>query len=163
MAKKTFQIAPKLAEDKKPLPVQEMSVAQIQQIVAATQDVGRETVDGGRLMVDGGRRTADGRLLMGDGEQQGRVGDLVEPLRTSIYTSEATLVAPKVAKAPKPVKKKPERPQGRPRREDKVIRVSSDLPEDLYKQMKTEINRNGYTMNGFLAKVLRGYFENLKS
>jgi hypothetical protein len=29
--------------------------------------------------------------------------------------------------------------------------------------MKTEINRNGYTMNGFLAKVLRGYFENLKS
>jgi hypothetical protein len=151
MAKKTFQIAPKLAEDKKPLPVQEMSVAQIQQIVAATQDGGRETVDELRWTGDGGRTTADGG-------QQGRVGDLVEPLRTSIYTSEATLVAPKVAKAPKPVKKKPERPQGRPRREDKVIRVSSDLPEDLYKQMKTEINRNG-----FLAKVLRGYFENLKS
>jgi hypothetical protein len=142
MAKKTFQIAPKLAEDKKSLPVQEMSVAQIQQIVATTQNSGREMTD----------------------EQQGRVGDLVaEPLRTPIYMSEPTLVAPKVAKAPKPVKKKPERPQGRPRREDKVVRVSSDLPEDLYKQMKMEINRNGYTMNGFLAKVLRGYFENLKS
>jgi hypothetical protein len=142
MAKKTFQIAPKLAEDKKPLPVQEMSVAQIQQIVMETQSSEREMTDG----------------------QQGRVGDLVaETLRTSIYTPEPTLVAPKVAKATKPVKKKPERPQGRPRREDKVVRVSSDLPEDLYKQMKTEINRNGYTMNGFLAKVLRGYFENLKS
>jgi hypothetical protein len=151
MAKRTFQIAPKLAEDKKILPVQEMSVAQIQQIVAATQDGGRETADGRRRTEDGGR--------------EGRVGDMVaESLeRTPIYIDAPVPVAPKVAKAPKPIKKKPERPQGRPRREDKVIRVSSDLPEDLYKQMKTEINRNGYTMNGFLAKVLRGYFENLKS
>jgi hypothetical protein len=145
MAKKTFQIAPKLTEDKKPLPVQELSVAQIQQIVATTQNgVGRETENS---------------------EWKGRGANVVENSeeRTPISFVQESAPVVKVAKAPKPAKKKPERPQGRPRREEKVIRVSSDLPEDLYKQMKTEINRNGYTMNGFLAKVLRGYFQNLKS
>jgi hypothetical protein len=134
MAKKTFQIAPKLAEDKKPLPIQEMSVAQIQQIAR----------DGARLTVDRTRYTTDG-------EQGGGV---------EVSSAILEMAAPKMVQTKPPkVKKKPERPQGRPRREEKVVRVSSDLPEDLYKQMKTEINRNGYTMNGFLAKVLREYFE----
>jgi len=52
------------------------------------------------------------------------------------------------------------KPQGRPRRTEQVKRLSSDLPADLYDKMKEEIKANGYTMNGFLAKLLRDYFAN---
>ena len=120
MAKRTFHISPKLIEEKKVLPVQAISVAQIQQIVKDTQQIGEREPPPG---------LPEKELV----EQQKR--------------------------QPTKVKKAAERPQGRPRREEKVIRISSDLPEDLYNQMKIEININGYTMNGFLANVLRAYFD----
>lgn len=121
MAKRTFKIAPKLTEEKKSLPVQELSVDHIQEIVKRTQE--KEEV-----------------LL---------------PPKAMESKQKAK---PKTVKKPK-AKKKPSRPQGRPRREEAVKRISSDLPEVVYMRMKAEINRNGYTMNGFLAKVLREYFE----
>jgi len=59
----------------------------------------------------------------------------------------------------KTAKKKAKKPQGRPRREEPVKRLSSDLPADLYDRVKREVKDNGYTLNGFLAKVLKEYFE----
>jgi len=61
-----------------------------------------------------------------------------------------------VAKKPKP---KPKKRQGRPRRLEEVKRLSSDLPAPLYDKVKEEVRLNGYTLNGFLAKVLREYFD----
>lgn len=54
--------------------------------------------------------------------------------------------------------KKKKRPQGRPKRKEPVKRLSSDLPAELYDKVKVEISENGYSLNGFLAKVLRDYF-----
>lgn len=52
----------------------------------------------------------------------------------------------------------PKKPQGRPRREESVKRLSSDLPAEIYDKVQQEIKAQGYTLNGFLAKVLREYF-----
>lgn len=64
-------------------------------------------------------------------------------------------------KARKP-KAAPKQRQGRPRREEEVRRLSSDLPAELYLKVKKEVKDNGYTLNGFLAKVIREYFDRKK-
>lgn len=63
------------------------------------------------------------------------------------------------ARKPKAV---PKQRQGRPRREEEVRRLSSDLPAELYLKVKKEVKDNGYTLNGFLAKVIREYFDRKK-
>lgn len=125
MAKKRFQIAPKLKEDKKPminLPVQNISVDQIEKI--AVKEKSKPTIEKKAIKTD-------------------------EP---------AKVVKAKKATAPKK-KKVAKKPQGRPRRTEPVKRLSSDLPEELYERVKKEVKENGYSLNGFLAKVLREYFE----
>lgn len=123
MAKRTFNIAPKLKEPKQELPVQELSVDRIKEIVKETQE--------------------------GSGSGS-----------APVPKPKAKSTRPKAKKAGSK-KKKTTKPQGRPRRAEPVKRISSDLPEDVYMRMKREINRNGYTMNGFLARVLREYFERI--
>lgn len=75
----------------------------------------------------------------------------------SVVTKERSDSTPnRRAKKRKPVSKQR---QGRPRREEEVRRLSSDLPADLYLKVKKEVKNNGYTLNGFLAKVIREYFD----
>lgn len=59
----------------------------------------------------------------------------------------------------KTVGKEAKNPQGRPPRTEPVKRISSDLPEDLYYLMQKELKEKGHTMNWFLAKLLREYFD----
>ena len=55
--------------------------------------------------------------------------------------------------------KQKKKPQGRPPRTEAVKRLSSDLPAQLYDKVKEEVKMNGYSLNGFLAKVIREYFD----
>ena len=72
---------------------------------------------------------------------------------------EKVVTPPETKKPITNAKKTAKKPQGRPRREEAVKRLSSDLPAELYDKVKEEVRNNGYTLNGFLAKVLREYFE----
>jgi len=89
------------------------------------------------------------------------VQDIEEMAQGKVPSEEIKDVSVRKTPAQKSKKKKvsSKQRQGRPRREERVRRLSSDLPEDLYLKVKKEVKDNGYTLNGFLAKVIKEYFD----
>ncbi len=40
-----------------------------------------------------------------------------------------------------------------------IKRINADLPLDIWEQVEAHIKNEGYTLKGFLTKVLRDYFK----
>ncbi len=136
MAKRTLVFAPKLLDAPTPpaaLPVQEFSPAQLEAIAQQPKSL--------------------------------EFGETASKPATKPRSPKKEKSAPRKAKSaratrPDSYRDDPDkRPQGRPPRLEPVKRISSDLPAELYDQVQAELRTHGYTLNGFLAKVIRGYFE----
>jgi len=134
MAKKRFHISPKLNEDKPSTPKKVLPI----------QKISPEEIE----------KIA---LPKSDKKENRVAVEKTVKTKNTKKTKEAKSIQQK-----SDAKQQAKRPQGRPRREEPVKRLSSDLPADLYDQVKAEVKDNGYTLNGFLAKVLRSYFKNKK-
>ena len=137
MAKNRFNIKPKLGGTgvkPKKLPVQNISVEQIEQIAiqkkAAIKKDSTPTV-----------KEATPKKV-----------------KKEIKEAPATKAASN-KKSSTPSAKQKKKPQGRPPRTEAVKRLSSDLPAHLYDKVKEEVRMNGYSLNGFLAKVIREHFD----
>ena len=137
MAKNRFNIKPKLGgTDAKPkkLPVQNISVEQIEEIAIQNKTTSKK------------EHTPSSKEAA--------------PKKIKKEVKNARVAkAPPTKKSTTPPSQQKKRPQGRPPRTEAVKRLSSDLPAHLYDKVKEEVRMNGYSLNGFLAKVIREHFE----
>ncbi len=137
MAKNRFNIKPKLGgtgSKPKELPVQNISVEQIEEIAIQKKAASKK-----------------------ESTPPTKKATPKKTKKEAKNTSSTKATSIKNSTAPTPKQKK--KPQGRPPRTEAVKRLSSDLPAHLYDKVKEEVRMNGYSLNGFLAKVIREHFD----
>ena len=138
MAKNRFNIKPKLGGTgikPKKLPVQNISVEQIEEIAIQKKTGSKKDI------VTTVKAPAPKKV------------------KKEINNSPVAKASKTKKNTPPLSSKQKKRPQGRPPRTEAVKRLSSDLPAYLYDKVKEEVQMNGYTLNGFLAKVIREHFD----